>query len=68
MSFEGVLVGERVSGEFIDVCEACTLLEKNEGAPCMQQGAMSMRLVTCEARGQVVLIEGANGEFAVIKA
>lgn len=67
MSVKSVLVGEKVSCEFVDVREACSLLERNEGASWMQQGALSARLVNCEERGQVVLIEGGNGEFMIVK-
>lgn len=67
MMIDKVIAGQKISGEFIDVNEACALLERSPGAPHLQQGSLSLRLVNCDVRGEVLLIEGANGEFAVIK-
>lgn len=56
------IVGELVSGD-----EAGRLLEKCRDQDTLQTGLLSLHHVHCDIRGNVVLIQGGNGEFAVVK-
>lgn len=60
--------GSTVSGEYISMDEACQLIEQSQNAAVLRQGGMSMRLVKCQRRGEAILVEGSNGEFALIRA
>lgn len=59
--------GSTVSGEFISMDEACRLIEQSQNATIVQRGGLSMRLVKCQRRGEAILVEGTNGEFALIR-
>lgn len=51
-------------GEFVDLEEAAKLLDAT--SVVIQQGGLSLHWTHCDRKGAVVLIQGSNGEFAVL--
>jgi hypothetical protein len=58
----------QISGNFISLGDACNLLEQSVESRRMEHGGLSMHWLSHDTRGEVVLIQGANGEFALLSA
>lgn len=59
---------KQISGNFISVGDACCLLEQSVEHKRMNSGGISMHWLTHDTRGNVVLVQGSNGEFALLSA
>lgn len=57
---------KKIVGEFISMDEACELLENGDAAKAQRDRTLSLHHVHCRRRGDVILIQGGNGEFAVV--
>lgn len=55
-----------VSGEFIEIDHAVRLMEESLQTAQLSRGSMSLHWLAHPSRGNVVLIQGANGEFALL--
>ena len=57
-----------IVGEFISVDEACRLKEGSPDGAVQSKGTLTLHHVHCERRGNVILVEGGSGDFAVLNA
>ncbi len=71
-TFKGVSVSEvsekNLSGRFITAGEACALLDQCEETSRMEMGSLSLHWLRHDTRGDLVMVQGGNGEFALIQS
>lgn len=63
-------VQETVSAEFISMADACGLLDQCEVQREVhnEAGSMTLHFLRHDIRGDLILVQGANGDFAVARA
>ena len=58
----------KLSGQFINVGDACNLLDQCEEVQRQEEGGLSMHWLRHDTRGAVLLVQGSNGEFVLVQA
>lgn len=57
-----------VQANFISVSDACSILDQCEEKRVEQLGGMSLHWLQHDTRGEILMVQGSNGEFAVVEA
>ena len=58
---------KKAQAMFLNVGEACSLLDQSEEIQVQQEGGMSLHWLRHDTRGEVLMVQGSNGEFALIQ-
>lgn len=53
-------------GEFLSVNDVCALLEQSEQVENLAHGSLLLHRLRHDSRGEVLLIQGPNGEFVLV--
>lgn len=57
----------RIQANFVNVSDACGILDQSEEVNVEQSGGMSLHWLQNDTRGEILMVQGSNGEFVVVQ-